>query len=422
MKPTLLKKALILDPSSPYDKKTKDILIDNGQISKISDQIKSNSNYEVIKLPDLHVSPGWMDASVSFGEPGFEERETLQNGCLTAAKSGFTGIALNLETQPVGDNQSTVSFVLNTSASFGCDVFPIANLTKGGKGEALAELFDLQSAGAIAFGDYMSPIENDLLMKIAIQYAQNIDALLLSFPKNKSISGSGLVNESAQSIQLGLKSEPNLSETLQISRDLHLLEYTGGKLHFPTISTKESVDLIRTAKVKGLDVSCSVSVHHLYFDDRELLNFDSNTKVSPPLRTKEDRLALLEALKDGTIDFVVSDHRPMEIESKKVAYNEAAYGTLGLESAFEALNSIEEISLDLLLKKITIDPRNRLNLENPSIKEGSAANISLFNPNKESRVFDKNSILSSNTNSIFLGEKLKGSVYGSINKSCLNLK
>ncbi len=422
MKPTLLKKALILDPSSPYHQQTKDILIDSGQISEISDEIKIKSNYELIELPNLHVSPGWMDASVSFGEPGFEERETLDNGCQTAAKSGFTGIALNLETEPVGDNQSTVNFVLSNSTSSGCDVYPIANLTRGGKGEALAEIFDLQSAGAVAFGDYMSPIENDLLMKIAIQYAQNIDALLISFPKNKSISGAGLVNESAQSIQLGLKSEPNLSETLQISRDLHLIEYTGGKLHFPTITTKESVTLLKAAKEKGLDVSCSVSVHHLYFDDKELFSFDSNTKVSPPLRTEEDRHALLDALKDGTIDFVVSDHRPMEIESKKVAYNEAAYGTIGLESAFIALNSIDQIDLDLVLQKITVDPRNRLKIENPSVTEGSMANLSLFNPEMEAQVFDKNSILSSNSNSIFIGKKLKGIVYGSINKSSINLK
>ncbi len=422
MKPTLLKKALILDPSSPYHQQTKDILIESGQISEISDEIETKSNYQLVDIPNLHVSPGWMDASVSFGEPGFEERETLENGCRTASKSGFTGIALNLDTNPVGDNQSTVNFVLNNSNSFGCDVYPIANLTKGGKGVALAELYDLSTAGAVAFGDYMSPIENDLLMKIAIQYAQNIDALLVSFPKNRTISGAGLVNESAQSIQLGLKSEPNLSETLQISRDLHLLEYTGGKLHFPTISTKESVDLIRTAKEKGLDVSCSVSVHHLYFDDKELFSFDSNTKVSPPLRTEQDRFALIDALKDGTIDFIVSDHRPMEIEAKKVAYNEAAYGTIGLESAFIALNTLEQIDLSLLLKKITVDPRNRLKIKNPKITEGSIANLALFDPEKEFQIFDKNSILSSNTNSIFIGEKLKGFVYGSINKSSVNLK
>jgi len=419
MKSTLIKEALICDPSSPFHLERKDILIEDGKFVAIQDHIKSSSNFQIIEYPNLHVSQGWMDASVSFGEPGLEERETLIHGCEVAAKSGFSQIALNLDTTPAGDHQATLNFVTSKTENSTTQVHPIGNLSKKGEAQELAELFDLKNNGAIAFGDYNQPISNDLLMKICLQYAQNFDGLIMSFPQNKSIASNGLVNESKESIQLGLKPNPILAETMQISRDLFLLEYTGGKLHIPTISSKESLGLIKAAKDRGLNVSCSVTVHHLALNDEEIASFDSNTKVNPPLRSEHDRLALVQGVKDGIIDFIVTDHRPIDIENKKVAYNQANYGSIGLETAFGTLNSIFELAE--FLPKITSDVKHRFGLDQNKIEIGQKAEITLFNPEGKT-IYRKQDILSSSKNSIFLNKELKGVVYGIINQEKSTLK
>ena len=247
------------------------------------------------------------------------------------------------------------------------------------------------------------------MLKIALQYAQNFDALVFSFPQDNSIAGDGLVNEHINSTKLGLKGIPALAEELQIARNLFLLEYTGGKLHIPTISTAKSVELIKAAKVKGLQVTCSVSVHHLVLTDDELHGFDSNFKTTPPLRTKEDVKALQKAVKSGVIDIITSDHNPMDIEHKKVEFSEAKNGVIGLESAFGALNSI--LDLTDFIPLLTSKPRSIFGLEKVSIKEGAKANVSLFNPAGKV-VFTAKNILSASKNSPFIDKNLEGKVYG----------
>ena len=269
-----------------------------------------------------------------------EERETIENGLHTAAKSGFTAVAVNPNTYPAADNKSTIQFIKNKSQGFATSLYPIGNLTKGGESTDLAELYDMQNFGAIAFGDYNKPICNANLLKIGLQYAQNFDALILSFPQDNSIASEGLVNEEINSTKLGLKGIPGLAEELQIARDLFILEYTEGKLHIPTISTAKSVELIREAKKKKLDVTCSVAIHNLYFTDATLTDFNTHFKVLPPLRVQTDIDALIEGVKDGTIDMVTSDHNPLDIEHKKIEFDYAAYGSIGLESAFGALHTI----------------------------------------------------------------------------------
>lgn len=415
---TLLKSATIIDTSSQFHNQKKDILISDGIIKKIADSIPKKSDYNVIELENLHISCGWFDTSVSFGEPGFEERETIKNGLSVAAKSGFTAVAVNSNTNPAIDNNSAVEFLINKSNGYATKLYPIASLTQQNKGIEMAELFDMKQSGAIAFGDYQKPIENDNLLKVALLYAQNFDGLIQSFPKNNSISGDGVANEGINSTKLGLKGIPALAEHLQITRDLFLLEYTGGKLHIPTISTAKSVELIKDAKKKGLDVSCSVSVHHLFLNDEELENFDGNLKVTPPLRTKTDTKALIKGVKSGIIDMITSDHNPIDVENKKVEYSEAKDGTIGLESSFGALNSILE--LDDFINLISKNPRNRFGIKNYLIKEGEIADISLFNPTSES-VFTEENILSKSKNSAFLGKKLQGKVYGIFSNSQLIL-
>ena len=415
---TLLKSATIIDASSPYHQQTKDILIADGIITKINDTITSKKEYQVVKLDNLHVSTGWFDTSVSFGEPGYEECETIKHGLLVAAKSGFTAVAVNPNTNPVIDNKSAVEFLIHKANGFATNLYPIGTLTQQGKGIEMAELYDMQQSGAIAFGDYNKPIINDNLLKVALLYTQNFNGLAMSFPKNKAIAGEGVVNEGKNSTLLGLKGIPALAEELQISRDLFLLEYTGGKLHIPTISTKKSVRLIKEAKKKGLDVSCSVAVHNLFLTDDELHNFDGNKKVNPPLRTSSDIKALLKGLKDGTIDMITSDHNPIDIEHKKVEFSEAKDGTIGLESAFGVLNSV--LDIETIINCLSNNPKERFELEKTSIKENEKANLSIFNPD-ESYTFSKKHILSTSKNSIFLNKELKGKVYGIYNNNQLVL-
>jgi dihydroorotase len=376
----LIKSAIICDKNSPLHNKKRDLLIEKGVITKIAASIKPKKSIKELSLPNLHVSAGWFDTSVSFGEPGYEERETLENGLQTAAKSGFTAIALNPMTQPITDNRASVAYLKSNSKFFATDLFPIGSLTKKAEGTEMAELYDMQQAGAVAFGDYKRAVKNPILLKVSLQYAQAFDGLLMSFPQEELIANKGIANESETTIRFGLKGNPNLAEELQIVRDLYILEYTGGKLHIPTITTGKSVQLIKEAQKKGLVVTCSVSAHHLILEDKELANFNSDYKVSPPLRTNKDIKALQKGVKEGVISIITSDHQPLDIENKKKEFAHAKSGTIGLESLFGAVNSV--LLLDNIIESITTKPRIVFGIKPVLIKEGEPANLTFFNPEK----------------------------------------
>lgn len=403
----LLKSATIVDAASKHHLKKRDILIENGVIRKIAASIKETKAKEV-SLDNLHVSRGWFDSSVSFGEPGFEERETIANGLRTAAHSGFTAVAVNPNTHPVTDTKAGIQFLRAKAEANPVNLYPVGALTVGSEGVDLAELFDMHSEGAIAFGDYKKPLKNANLLKIALQYSQNFGGLVQSMPMESSVAQNGVANEEVNSTRLGLKGIPALSEELQITRDLYLLEYTGGRLHVPTISTKEGVKLIREAKKKGLDVSCSVAVSNLMLTDDELESFNTNFKLLPPLRTETDRKALLKGLKDGTIDGVTSDHDPIDIEHKKTEFDHAMFGSIGLESCFGVLNA--EVGTEDAVHALT-SLRERFGVESTEIGEGEAAELTLFDPAYEYE-FKEEDILSQSKNSAFLGKSLKGRAYG----------
>lgn len=413
----IIREAKIIDPKSPFHNKTSDILIVDGFIKKIGTALSNSENADEVKLPNLHVSQGWFDSSVSLGEPGFEDRETISNGLEVAAKSGFTAIALQPNANPIIDNQSQVNFVKSKANGFATQLYPIGALTKESEGKDMAELFDMKKAGAVAFGDYNKSLDNANLLKIALQYVQDFDGLVIAFAQDDKIKGNGVANEGIVSTRLGLKGIPNLAEELQIARNLFLLEYTGGKLHIPTISAAKSVALIKDAKAKGLNVSCSVSVHHLTLNDSILEEFDTRYKVSPPIRTETDRLALIEGVLDGTINMITSDHNPMDIEHKKMEFDNAKNGTIGLESAFGALTNV--LPLETIIEKLTAG-KAIFGIENQTIDEGAKATITLFNPDEKS-VFTEKSILSKSKNSAFLGMKMKGKAYGIVNQNQLIL-
>jgi dihydroorotase len=407
----LLKSAKIIDSNNTeLHLKKRDILINNGIIEKIAVTIDPPTKTKVVSHKELHVSIGWFDTGVSFGEPGYEERETITNGLLCAAKSGFTDVILNPSSHPVPDSSSDIVFLKNAAKDHLTGLHPLGNLTMKGEGESLAVLYDMQKAGAVGFYDYKHAVSNSNLLKIALQYAQGFDASVCSFPLDAKIAGKGVVSEGTESTQLGLKGIPALAEELQLARDLYILEYTGGKLHIPTISSKNSVILIAAAKKKGLNVTCSVAVHNLIFNHTALREFDTNFKTLPPLRTEKDSKELIKGVKNGTIDFVTSDHTPLNIELKQIEFDNAANGTIGLETAFGALQMVLDLetTIELLTKG-----RETFGLETPKLKEGMKASLTLFEPEREYE-FSDSDILSSSKNSMFLGKKLKGTVLGTI--------
>jgi len=415
----LVKSATIVAPDhTTLHLKKRDIHIKNGKIVSIAPKITAEDHTRIIERENLHISLGWFDSGVAFGEPGYEERETLAHGLDVASKSGFTEVLLNTNTHPTPDSSSDIVFLKERSAKKSTVLYPLGNVTIKGQGEALAEMFDMHQAGAIAFYDFKTPMDNANLMKIALQYAQNFKGLVFSYPMDNTIKGKGVAHEGVVSTQLGLKGIPSLAEELQIVRDLYILEYTGGKLHIPTISSEGSVKRIADAKKKGLDVSCSVAIHNLTLTDSYLEGFDSNYKLMPPLRAPTDAKILQKALLNGTIDMVTTDHTPMDIEEKRVEFDNAANGTIGLESAFGTLNALfgVEKTVELFTRG-----RNRFGLEVPKLERGALANLTLFNPKGE-HTFEKKDVRSTSKNSAFFGQKLLGKVYGVIHNGKMTLE
>jgi dihydroorotase len=405
----IIRNAKVVSKNSDLDSKIIDLKIVDGIVQEIGSDIKVSAEFEEIKIQDLHISEGWFDSSVSFGEPGFEDRETIKNGLLVAAKSGFTAVALQPNSFPVLDNQSQIQFVISKAATSATQLFPIGALTKNSEGHDLAELFDMKNAGAIAFGDYKKNMANANVLKIGLQYVQDFDGLVLAFCQDEKIKGNGVVHEGEISLKLGLKGIPTLAEEIMVSRNLFLLEYTGGKMHIPTISSFKSVDLIREAKKKGLSVTCSVAVHNLVLTDDSLIEFDTRQKVIPPLRDCETNAALIKGVLDGTIDAITSDHNPIDIEHKKMEFDLATNGTIGLESAFAALLTI--LPLDFIIDKLT-NARTIFGLqESNSFEKNKKANFTLFTI-EDSWEFSKKDIKSKSKNSAFLGQKMKGKVIG----------
>ena len=406
----LIKSAKIIDASSKFNGKTKDIFINQGIIQEIGDSIEKKSAKE-IKLDNLHVSQGWLDTSVSFGEPGMEERETIENGSLTACLSGFTDIILNSNTLPVIDSKADIIYVQSKNKNNALKIHPLGALTLKSEGSEMAELREMFDSGAIGFYDYKMSVKNPNLLKTALQYVQHFDGLIMTFPFEKSICKGGQINEGEISTLYGLEGIPSLSEEIILERDLKILEYTGGKLFIPTISTSKSVELIKNAKRKGLKIITSVSINNLFFNEKKLINFDTRFKVLPPIRSEEDRLILINALSEGIIDFCTSDHYPIDIDNKKIDFKNSLFGATGLESIFGALNSLykTEKVIEILTRK-----KDLLGIKNEVVDVGSKACMTLFNP-KNKYILTKSHVRSKSKNSSFISSEIKGKVYGVIN-------
>ncbi len=405
----LLKSAKIIDDYSPFNNSTKDILIKNGKVKEIGDNL-SASNLKVISLKNLHISCGWFDSSVSFGDPGFEERETFNNGLLVSCCSGYTHIAYNTNTDPKPESKADISHLIEESSLFPTKLYPKARISLSNNINNLTPLREMHSAGAICFSNYKNPISNPNLLKLALQYSSDFDAIIESFPLDYNLANDGLMNEGLINTKIGITGIPKIAEEIQIARDIEILRYYGGRLHIPNISSKGSVALIKKAKKDKLNLSCSVSIQNLCFTDEKLNDFNTSAKLLPPLRDKNDMISLRKALLDGTIDMVTSDHSPINIELKDIEFNLAHFGSIGLENTFGALLSIYDIN-----QVISILNRGKelFGIPNSKIDIGSNADFTLFEPSSIKTVSNEDT-KSTSKNNIFVGYKTIGSVYGII--------
>jgi dihydroorotase len=411
----LIKSVTVIDPHSPFHHQTVDILIEKGIITRIAPEIETD--VEVFDGDDCCISPGFFDLNCNIGEPGLETKEDLHTGTRAAAAGGFTGVALMPNTIPPIHSKSEIEYLVNRAKKNLVDIYPLGAISHKREGKDLAEMYDMYLSGAKAFTDGNRPVQDAGLMERALLYTQGFDALVFSYPEDTAIAGKAKVNEGEISTFLGMKGIPPLAEELMIARDLYLAEYTGSPIHFTTISTTRSVDLIREAKRKGLEVTCDVAVHHLVLTDEALKGFDSLYKVKPPLRTQDDVDALLAGLRDGTIDAIVSQHTPHEVEFKDVEFEVAEFGITGLQTAF-SLALQAGLEVDLIVQKMAVNPRSILGVAVPSVAEGAGANLVLFDPNAAWEYTRANN-RSKSYNSPFIGHNLKGKVLLTLNNNQL---
>ncbi len=416
----LIKSAKIVDKLSKLNGKIVDILIQNGSIKQIGKGISAQKNCTEINAKNLHVSAGWFDMRANFCDPGNEYKEDLTTGLEAAAKGGFTGVLVMPDTQPVNDGKSGIEYVLNNTKNNLVDALPAGSLSHNCEGKEIAELYDMHSAGAVAFTDNKKSVGSVGLLNRALLYSQSFNGLIMNFPSSGELSKGGQINEGAISTQLGLKGIPSLAEELIVSRDIFLAEYCNARIHLTNISTKQSVKLIKDAKKKGLNITADVNSYHLLLNEDELIGFDTNFKVNPPLRTKEDSKALIAGLKDGTIDAICSDHTPEDIEEKQCEFDHAAFGMVNLQTSFALANMATSNKLELgdLISKLTTNPRKILGLENPSIAEGEIANLTVFNPTQE-WTLEKEQVVSKSYNTPLLGKTLTGAVLAVINNNTI---
>ena len=341
----IIRTAKIIDSNSKFNGQTVDILIEKGMICEIAKKLVNTNNVQEISYKDLHVSAGWFDMRANFCDPGNEHKEDLNSGLKAAAKGGFTGVMVMPDTTPCHSTKSGIEYIINKTKGNIVDALPAGSLSHNCEGKEIAEMYDMFVAGAVAFTDNKKSIESASLLNRALLYSQSFDGLVIDFPNDKELSNGGQVNEGVVSTELGLKGIPALAEELMVSRDIYLAEYCNAKIHFANISTQKSVELIRTAKKKGLNITADVNSYHLLLNETELLGYDSSYKVMPPLRTKKDINALIKGVNDGTIDVICSDHTPEDIETKQCEFDHAAFGMINLQTSFAVANSTKKIAV-----------------------------------------------------------------------------
>lgn len=414
----LLKQVRIVSPSSSFNGQTKDILISDGIFTKISDNINERAD-QTIEQKGLCASIGWMDVFADFGDPGHEFRENMETGAAAAAAGGFTDVMLIPNTSPVVDTKSQVEYLVQKSRGIPVNIHPIGAITKNAEGKALSEMYDMRQSGAIAFSDGINTIQNSGLLLKALQYVKAFDGIVIQLPDDTSIGAGGLMNEGIISTQLGLPGKPAIAEELMVARDIKLAGYAESRLHFTGISSAKSLEYIKKAKEDGIQVTCSVTPYQLYFCDDDLQGYDTNLKVIPPLRTRDDMMAIRKAVNEKLIDCIASHHFPQDWDCKTCEFEYAMNGMLGLETMYAAACTAG-CDTGQFVQMQTVNARAIFGLPLPAIEEGSRVSLTLFNPDS-SFAFDNSMLRSKSRNTAFIGTSLKGKVVGIINNGKIAL-
>lgn len=405
----LVKSGRVVDPANDIDEKL-DVLIIDGKIAELSANIDVG-DAEVINAAGNIVAPGLIDMHTHLREPGLEYKEDIISGTKAAAAGGVTSVACMPNTNPVIDNLPIVQFIINKAKYEGsANVFPIASISQGMKGEILSEMGELLEGGCVAFSDDGLPVKNGEMMRRALEYAKTFNAPVICHAEDLSIVAGGSMNEGVVATELGLKGIPNAAEDAMISRDIMLAELTGGHLHVAHVSSRFGLDLIRQAKARGVHVTCEVTPHHFSLTEEAVRGYNTNAKMNPPLRTAEDVAAVHAAMADGTADAIATDHAPHHIDDKNVEFALAANGIIGLETMLPLtlkLVADKVISLSRAIALMTHKPAEILNIDRGTLSVGSVADMVLINPNKEWTVTEEG-LSSKSKNSYFIGHTLKG--------------
>ncbi|MEE8341352.1 MAG: dihydroorotase [Candidatus Neomarinimicrobiota bacterium] len=412
-----LKNGTIYDPFKQKNIKG-NVLITNGRINGIGD-VSVPDKTDVIDCSGLLITHGFCDLHAHFREPGREDKETLRSGAKAALAGGFTRVCVMPNTDPVLDDPESIRFIIDKADETPVHIHPIGAITKGQQGKEISEMGAMKSEGAVAFSDDGVPLQNAYVMRLALEYAGMIKAPIINHAEDIALRNDGVMNESIVSTKLGLSGNPDVAESTMIQRDLQIAQTTDSVLHIPHVTTKKGVDAIREYKSVFQKISAEVTPHHLYFNDEVLVNYNTNFKTAPPLRTENDRKALISALKEGVIDCIATDHAPHTIEEKEAPFELAPFGMIGLESCFGAVNKVlvneNGMKIESLIDLLTIKPRKIFGFEQDLFAKGTLAEITIFDP-KASWVFTKDDIYSKSINSPYVGEELIGKIIYSIAK------
>ena len=420
-KSVILKNGIVLDPFNETEKKT-DILIENGKIKKIG-KLSIPKNSKVIDCKNLIITHGFFDPHVHFREPGGEDKEDLNSGSMAALAGGFTGVCAMPNTDPPIDSPELTRYIIDRSRECPINIYPIGAVTKSQKGKELTEMGAMISEGAIAFSDDGLPIGDAKVMQNALEYSGMFDIPIINHAEDECLKADGVMHMGSVSTNLGLPASPGITESNMVHRDLELAVHVGARLHVPHVSSARSVEHIKTLKKKSEKISAEVTAHHLFFTDEDLVSYNTNLKVAPPIRSQKDKKALINAVKNGTIDCIATDHAPHTIEEKEGTFDIAPFGMIGLETCFGAVNKVlvhdSNMSQMSLIKLLTVNPRKIMGIDQNLFAEGSHAEITIYDPNKTWK-FSKNNIYSKSYNSPFIGIELKGKIKATIVKGYIS--